>query len=365
MQIKKSADISANKKQLFSDSTGKYILYSIPWDTRSEQARWSLDRHGSDYVDIDLPWGFSMWETLKLVPDELVEIPLLTNQKGERFSTVTQITMYLYSQAFSGKIRLYSPPAALDEQEFFDGGLGNAAKIIYLDAILRNYDLTKKYIIQANHLKTWNAINDATWKLMQWVYWIHFSLYDSKTVKNAWKVVDAAFDRVDKLRAANEKSDYLVGDSITAADIAFASHASLLLLPQNTSLVLPGLEEMTPQFKKAALGLLARKAGQFAKVLYEKERGPLLSKKIDSRDPSYSPDWADRPGKLRANVFIQLMHVLVAIAIPIVVEFDWVVTLIYWLSLFLVMLRYYPGIEQVVERGKILYHMWCKNVAQK
>lgn len=162
--IEKSAQVLSEKPRLFSDSTGKYSLYTTPFDTCSEQARWSLDRHQADYVDIDLPWGLYWWETLNITPNDL-SIPLLVNQKAEKFSSVTQITMYLYAQAFSGKIRLYANAAALDEQEYFDATLVNACRVIYLDSILKNKDLTKKYIgmgllylLYTNHQLQWKQI---------------------------------------------------------------------------------------------------------------------------------------------------------------------------------------------------------------
>jgi hypothetical protein len=364
MQIKKSvaAPISIESKQdekaFFSDATGNYILYSIPWDSSCEQVRWALDRHKANYVDIDLPWGIQLWETLTITGKSkpclpsLSSLPLLINQKAEKFDSVTQITMFLYAQAFSGNIRLYSSVKALEEQEFFDTSLRMAATTIYLDCILRDKKLARKYIIQANHLKTWQAINDASWKLMQWVYWIYFKLYDKNTIKVAWDQVHKAFDRVEKLKSENPDSDFLIGSSITAADISFASHAALLLLPQNSSLTLPSSAEMTQEFHRATALLKASVAGKWALKLYEKERGPLLAKKMDNLASEFNPDWADRPSKLRANVFIQLMHILVAGSLPLLVEFDWSLTFLYWIAIIYVMAQFYPKAQEVI---KIVY----------
>ena len=352
------------KKPLFSDANGKYILYSCPWSTAGEQARWSLDRHGADYVDIDLPWGLHLWETVQInaaTASSLKDVdlafeshPLLINQKTEQFPSVTQITMFLYSQAFSGKIRLYSSAKALDEQEYFDQGLQKAARVIYLNAVLRNKEVARKYIVSANHLNTWKAINDATWNIMKWVIWVYFRLYEKSTLDNAWKEVESAAQRVEKLRDES-KGSFLIGDSITAADIAFASHASLLLLPQNISLVLPTLDEMGQEYENATAAFRNSVAGRYAKNLYEKQRGEIKAKKLDKTAPSVNPDWADRPGKLRANVFLQIMHILVAIMVPVLVDIDKISTLVYWVVLALAMTRFYPGAGVLLERGKLVY----------
>ena len=284
---------------------------------------------------------------------DLPSIPLLINQKAEIFASVTKITMSLYAQAFSGKIRLYSSIQALEEQEFFDNSLKLAAQTIYLDTILRDQELVRKYILQSNHLKTWQAINDASWKFMQWVYWIYFKLYDKTTIKKSWNQIHAAFERVEKLRSENQDNEFLIGSSITAADISFASHAALLLLPQNTSLILPLRAEMGPEFHRATAKLKDSLAGKWAMKLYENERGQLLSQKMDNTTAEFNPEWADGPGKLRAKVFIQTMHILVAIFLPILAEFDWTVTVIYWAVIIYSMSQFYPGVLKIICRAKI------------
>ena len=83
------------------------------------------------------------------------------------------------------------------------------------------------------------------------------------------------FGRVDALLADGRR--YLLGESLTCADITFASLAALAVLPpQYAGRSLAGrplsLEDLDPEWRALVEGFRARPAGQFVLRLYREER---------------------------------------------------------------------------------------------
>lgn len=204
--------------------------------------------------------------------------------------------------------------------------------------------------MEANHLRSWKILHAYLWRFLQWVYILWFGLYSSKTLENAWNNVYKSFDRVEELRKTNKSSKYLVGDSITAADIAFASHVSLLLLPSNLGLQLPPLGEMSASFQEKTRELSKRDAAKFAIEMYQTERGPLRAKKLDKEAKEYNPEWAVKPGKLRVDVMNLTMMCVIPFALPLLTNWDWLVTISYWVIVSRVFYGYFTGAPLFVKK---------------
>ena len=323
------------KQQLFSDCNGKYILYSVPWDTKCEQVRWSLDRHNGSYTDVDLPFGLHLWETCEL-DAKSTNVPILVNEKNEVFDSVTKITMFLYSQAFSGRIRLYSSMEALQLQEDFDKGFAEATRLIYLSELWQSKKLTTQFLLEANHLRTWISINKVAWKYFRFGFYFYFKLGDKAAIASAWDKIHETFERVKEIKSRNLGNKFLIGTEISAADISFASHAALILLPdQKLSMKLPSSSDMSKCFQEKSSALKESIAGKFAIDMYKNERKLKPFNKLSSKLPQNNPKWADSAvlSVLVTNLMFQL---LIPTVVPFMVGLDWGVTIVYWTALIIV-----------------------------
>lgn len=84
------------------------------------------------------------------------------------------------------------------------------------------------------------------------------------------KKIDEVFAEVEK-RLADGRT-FLVGDSLSAADITFASLAAVVLLPEQYAATLPRLEELTSTAQIHIRAWRERPAGQFALRMFRDHR---------------------------------------------------------------------------------------------
>lgn len=82
--------------------------------------------------------------------------------------------------------------------------------------------------------------------------------------------LNQVFDRVASLLSDGRK--YLCGDSLTAADIAFASLAYPIVSPKELSSMVPKIEEFPQDFANAVNTYRSHMAGQYLLKLYENHR---------------------------------------------------------------------------------------------
>jgi hypothetical protein len=187
--------------------------------------------------------------------------------------------MFMFAQSFSAQIRIYSIPEALDFQQSFDKTLGPAVITIFLSTVLSNSKLTEKYILSTVHLNTWNSLQRTLWPILKFLMYRHYDL-SRKSVERAWQVVEDAFKEVDEQLSKDNGRQYIAGETLTAADISFASHAALVLFPNEADdtfashlgLKLPSLKELPKTVAEKAKTLRQTKAGKHAIRMYRKER---------------------------------------------------------------------------------------------
>eukprot|EP00842_Homolaphlyctis_polyrhiza_P006913 jgi/Hompol1/810/HPOL_004514-RA len=334
---------SMRNRPVMTDSTGLYVLHTVPWDSSCEMARWALDKHGASYEEAEMPWGIHLWTILGLsepMPkQQQTSTPVLVNHKNEAsvFRTPTDIIMYLFSQAFSGRIRLYSPASALDLQEEFDNKLAVAARTIYLHTMLSNPSLAKKYLADRIYLNQWRVLNQVLWPLLRRAMWYYYGLGKTDTLDAAWQTVASTFEQVEAILIETHKSktvnvpkivadlsNFLTGKTLTAADISFASHAALVLFPHEDDsygggkikLPLPSLSELPKQLSERVQALRRTAAGQYASRLYRKERGKCLARRPSKHSKANNPDWANAH-ILRTMAINRISPIILAVLVPV------------------------------------------------
>jgi hypothetical protein len=189
--------------------------------------------------------------------------------------------MYLFATSFHSSLRIYSIPASLDLQEGYDKTLGPAVIKIFLSTVLSNSTLTEKYILSTVHINTWASVQRSVWPFLRLCMSFYYDL-SPRSISEAWKVVDQVFSEVEAelLKESGGRAFIAGGNTISAADMSFASHAALVLFPNsqddtfadNLGLVLPSLKELPAQVQENARRLRATVAGKHALRMYRKER---------------------------------------------------------------------------------------------
>jgi glutathione S-transferase len=93
---------------------------------------------------------------------------------------------------------------------------------------------------------------------------------DSGSIAKHEPVIDAIFAEVDARLADGRR--YLVGDRLTAADMAFASLAAPAVIPPEYGGPMPTVDELPPPMRAEVERLRSRPAGRFLLRLYREDR---------------------------------------------------------------------------------------------
>ncbi|HET8702133.1 MAG TPA: glutathione S-transferase C-terminal domain-containing protein [Nitrococcus sp.] len=94
---------------------------------------------------------------------------------------------------------------------------------------------------------------------------------DAAKAEQGLAAVRAGFDRVDAQLA--DGREFLYGEHLTYADLAFAAAAAPMVLARGYGGHLPSIEEVTPQMQEVMRALRARPAGAFIQQMYDRYRG--------------------------------------------------------------------------------------------
>jgi glutathione S-transferase len=243
-------------------------LITIPFSHFSEKARWALDRAGLPYrEEAHLP-VFNIPAARRAGGRT---VPILVTDEGT-FTDSTDILGYVDRKAPADRkmwpLDETERKQAHDLEDFFDRGLGKAARIYayhhllpesaHLARVLGEKLSTVDRVVLRTSMPVLVPLIKKNYKV---------------TPENAARALDTiheAFDRADAALA--EGGIYLVGDKLSGADITFAALSAPVLNPPGH----PAYEvemhrlplAMQPEIKR----LRSRPAGQHVLRLYAKER---------------------------------------------------------------------------------------------
>lgn len=222
---------------------------------------------------------------------------------------------------------MYADTNSVDLQEYFDKNLAPASRTIFLNTVLCRWSLTEKYILSTPHLNTWNTAQRVLWPII-YVFLRRTYGINEAAVQDAWKTVDACFDKVDEILKTQGRNHYLIGDSLSAADISFASHAALVLFPNQDdvwadrlTLKTPKLSEIPEELASKIKKLRASAAGSFAIRMYKKERGTSLRQQASKHHSKNNPFWAKSETFRKVAVTVIPALILAVVAIFFTVSF--------------------------------------------
>ena len=91
------------------------------------------------------------------------------------------------------------------------------------------------------------------------------------TIPEQRAIMEAFFERIEA--RLDDGRRYLLGDRLTAADLALAALAAPAVLPREYGGPMPTLEDLPPTMRADVERIRSRGTGQFVLRLYREERG--------------------------------------------------------------------------------------------
>jgi glutathione S-transferase len=251
-------------------------LHTITFSHYVEKVRWCLDRMGLPYDEVPNAGVLGVILAGRTVP--WLEVPPgLT-----RIADSPRILRYLWGE-YAGRLSAASvwflepTPAALALEAKFDRRLGNDVRVWVYQRLLADRTLT---------LRAWGMEERAIPRWQRWCVYagtpvLRFAVrrmlgVSPDRAERALHKTREAFAEVDAMLADGRR--YLTGESLTFADITFASLGALAVLPPEypgnrlTGRRLQFVDVADTQWRAEIEEFRARPAGQFILQLYRDER---------------------------------------------------------------------------------------------
>ena len=251
-------------------------LHTITFSHYVEKVRWCLDRLGVPYEEVANAGILGVLLTGRSVPW------LEAGSGATRIGDSPHILRYLWGE-FAGRLPsertwfLEPTPAALELEARFDQRLGNDVRVWVYSQVFKDRSLTlRSWGIEETSIPRWQRLLLYTGTpLLRFAVRRMLGVTPARATR-ALERTREAFDEVDSLLADGRR--YLTGDSLTFADITFASLGALAVLPpqypggrlSGRRLSLDDVRD--PAWRGEIESLRARPAGQFVLRLYADER---------------------------------------------------------------------------------------------
>lgn len=245
-------------------STMKLITISISHYV--EKVKWALKRSGLKFEEESHIPGLHVPVTLWHTRGTHRATPVLIDG-GEVIADSTAILRHLatrYNQDW-----LYPSREVLPLEERFDRNIGpHTRRFIYQQLFDNNLSVAE--IFNQEVAAPWQkAILPIVAPIMKQVM-ISDMAINPRAAETSRKVFEAEFEFV--AARLSDGRRYLCGDTLTAADLAFAALAAPVVLPEKYGARLPNLEEADDKTRKIIESYRAEPAGQFVLRLYQEER---------------------------------------------------------------------------------------------
>ncbi len=253
-------------------------LHTITFSHYAEKVRWCLDRLGVPYEEVPNVGVLGVLLTGRTVP--WLEVPPgLT-----RISDSPRILRYLWGE-YAGRLPgartwfLEPTPAALELEAKLDRRLGNDVRVWLYDHLLRDAGLSfRSWGIEEPAIPRWQrALLMALRPVLAFAVRRMLGVTPARAARARERTLET-FAAVDQLLADGRR--YLTGETLTFADITFASLGALAVLPPEYPGNRLGGRRMSvadirdPAWRAEVEELRARPSGQFILRLYREERTP-------------------------------------------------------------------------------------------
>lgn len=254
-------------------------LVTIAVSPFCEKARWGLDLVGLPYTEHGhvpmLHWASSFGSGGRKT------VPVLALDDGPVLADSTDILEALAQRA--PQLGLYgAEPAQTAEirtwEERFDTALGPHARRWAYHHLFQTKPVLMEILKQGSpgaEVAIFSAIYPVAQLMMRRAMRI-----DEAGYRRSLEVILTCFGEVE--RALSDGRPFLVGGRFSAADLSFASMASILILPPHLPVPLPPREAYLPRMGEEILRFQESVAGKFARRLYEENRPrrPPVSRRL-------------------------------------------------------------------------------------
>lgn len=250
-------------------------LHSNSVSHYTEKVRWCLDRLGVPYEEVMNVGVLGVLVTGRTVP--MLEVPPGLTRVGDS----PRILRYLWGE-FAGRMPfeatgfLEPTPATLEFERDFDRRLGNDVRVwVYARLFERRDLILRGWGLDEPQIPAWQrGLLRFLAPVLRFAVRRMLAVTPARAAQALARTRET-FDRVDALLADGRR--YLMGESLTFADITFASLAALAVLPaEYAGRSLHGqrlaLEDLDPDWRSIVESFRARPAGQFVLRLYREER---------------------------------------------------------------------------------------------
>ena len=248
---------------------------------------------------------------------------LITHDGGILRKDTTQIMTYIYSRSMFSQFKLYPSSDALDWERYFDENLAPAAQYLYWYAVMEGTGCWKHCFIENLHWRTHRRLLEWT-KPLLWIRWNLFSRWKNAKLAGAIDRVGQVLDRVTEHLDRGTRN-FISGDKLTAADLTFASHASLLLWPNkyedymdHMRVHVPCLDHIQwPELRQTVRHWKSTLAGQQAIRMYRSYRGTYFGTRPSRYDREHNPWWT------RSGWISYLPWIVLAILVLVILFLVW------------------------------------------
>jgi glutathione S-transferase len=253
-------------------SPDRPYMLSVPVSPYVELARWTLERLGIDYHEDRHAPVFNTLVARRHRGGRVV--PLL--DIGDRSLTDARQIVDYCEQLAPAALRLYPADAAqhADVKQLFDecfDVLGVAVRAwAYAYQLPQRKSTTHAWI----HGAPWHerVIVPIVYPLIAKRVGSGLKIHTG-SIPEQRAIIDASLQRLGERLGDGRR--YLVGDRVTAADLALATLIAPTVLPAQYRGPLPGLDELPEPMRRDVLQIRAHPVGAFVLRLYAEERGPV------------------------------------------------------------------------------------------
>ena len=250
-------------------------LHTISFSHYTEKVRWCLDRLGVAYEEVPNIGILGVLLTGRTVP--ALEIPPGLTRIGDS----PRILRYLWGE-YAGRLPfertafLEPTPATLELEQFFDRRLGNDVRVWVYARVFSRRDLTlRTWGVEDTRIPRWQRLLLRLIAPLLRVAVRAMLGVNPARAERALQRTRESFDQVDEMLADGRR--YLMGTSLSFADITFASLAAIAVLPpEYAGRNLVGrrlrIDDLDAEWRALVEEFRARPAGQFVLRLYREDR---------------------------------------------------------------------------------------------
>ncbi|ATB31665.1 glutathione S-transferase family protein [Melittangium boletus] len=251
------------------------ILYQFPISHFSEKSRWNLDAKGISYRVHNLIPGLHLLVTKRLTKGVSGTVPILVDEE-QVIHDSTDIALYL-ERAYPATPALIPSTAAerervLELEDYFDTIVGkNVRRWVYAQLFDGNVDV--RPLMFGALSPPVRLLGHAMYPLIRRTIRRQYIQTPAKVEASRVKLMEG----IERLEGEiqGDPSRYLVGSSLSIADITAAALYAPMMMPEASPYALQPGQAVPPALAEMRARLLARPAGQWFLRRYQEDRRRL------------------------------------------------------------------------------------------